>query len=313
LIIKGLPAAPSCRRELFSKCYWIKAQFMRNQIVSSSNSRAGRPESSVIRRSGTNELLPDLACKRIAIVNVAFFGVEGAGDREWVLIDAGLPGTARLILRAAEKRFGRGSRPAAIILTHGHFDHVGGIRKLADFWDAPVFAHPQEFPFLNGTSSYPAPDPTVGGGLMASLSSLYPRGPIDVSDRLQMLPENEAPFMPGWTWIHTPGHSPGHVSLWRESDRTLIAGDAFITTNQESAYSVAVQRPEMHGPPTYYTPDWQGARASVEALAALDPETVITGHGPAMRGSEMRGALRLLAEDFDRIAVPEEGRYVHTP
>ncbi len=93
----------------------------------------------------------------------------------------------------------------------------------------------------------------------------------------------------------------------------MIAGDAFITTAQESAYAVMTQQPEMHGPPMYFTPDWVAARRSVEQLAALNPETVITGHGPAMRGAEMREALHTLAEKFDEVAVPEHGRYVHQP
>jgi glyoxylase-like metal-dependent hydrolase (beta-lactamase superfamily II) len=141
---------------------------------------------------------------------------------------------------------------------------------------------------------------------MSTLSAMYPRGPINVSKWLQKLPEEEVPGMPGWSWLHTPGHTQGHISLWRESDRTLIAGDAFITTDQESAYSVAVQKPELHGPPTYYTPDWEAAERSVQTLAALEPELVISGHGPALRGAEMREALRLLAKDFKRIAVPEK-------
>jgi len=241
---------------------------------------------------------------------MVFYGPAGAPDRQWVLIDAGIPGTARLIVRAAAARFGRDSRPAAIILTHGHFDHVGALEKLAAHWDTPIYAHTLEHPFLNGSSSYSPPDPTVGGGLMAAISPMYPRGPINVSQWLQPIPENEVPFMPGWRWLPSPGHSPGHISLWRESDRSMIVGDAFITTNQESAYAVAVQRPELHGPPKYYTPDWASAKESVQRLAALEPELVITGHGQAMRGSEMREALHILARDFDQIAVPEHGRYV---
>jgi glyoxylase-like metal-dependent hydrolase (beta-lactamase superfamily II) len=140
---------------------------------------------------------------------------------------------------------------------------------------------------------------------------MYPRGPVNVKARLQTLPQGgEVPFMPGWRWIHTPGHSPGHVSLWREADRTLLAGDAFITTNQESAYALAVQLPEIHGPPMYYTTDWRSARESVRTLAALEPELVVSGHGSAMRGSEMRAALQMLANDFDHIAVPQQGIYV---
>jgi len=251
----------------------------------------------------THVIAPDLAYKRLAIVNVVFYGLPLARDREWVLIDAGIRGTGGLIRRAAEKRFG--SRPAAIILTHGHFDHVGALGDLAERWDVPIYAHELETPYLNGHRSYPPPNPRVGGGLMARLSPLYPRGPIDIHSRLKLLPPNgNVPGMPGWVWIHTPGHSPGHVSLWRESDRTLIAGDAFITTNQESAYAVALQRPEMHGPPMYYTPDWPRAGRSVQRLADLEPELVITGHGAAMRGDEMREALHTLARTFDMIAVP---------
>jgi glyoxylase-like metal-dependent hydrolase (beta-lactamase superfamily II) len=260
--------------------------------------------------SRVREIAPDLACKRLALVNVVFYGKPGAGDREWVLIDTGVGGTAGLIIRAAAQRFGNGSRPYAIILTHGHFDHVGSLLTLAERWDAPVYAHPLEHPFLNGSSSYPAPDPSVGGGLMAALSPLYPRGPIDISRRLNSFSAGMVPGMPNWVWFETPGHSPGHVSLWRQCDRTLIAGDAFITTNQESAYSVATQRPELHGPPQYYTPDWACAAESVRCLARLEPELVVTGHGPSMFGPKMRTALHTLANNFERVAVPEHGRYV---
>jgi glyoxylase-like metal-dependent hydrolase (beta-lactamase superfamily II) len=149
---------------------------------------------------------------------------------------------------------------------------------------------------------------------MAALARFYPRGPIDVGERLRILPaDGSVPDMPGWRWIATPGHTAGHISLWRAADRALIAGDAFITTRQESAFAVALQFAELHGPPMYYTPDWVAARASVEKLAALEPELVVTGHGPAMRGEAMRTALHTLANQFDQIAVPPHGRYVGEP
>lgn len=253
---------------------------------------------------------PDLAYQRLALVNVIYYGAPG--DRQWVLIDAGLPGTAGLIVNAAAQRFGANARPAAIILTHGHFDHVGALKTLAERWEAPIYAHPLEHPYLTGRTAYPPPDPTVGGGLMSLLSPFYPRGPFNVSRWLRPLPtDGSVPHMPGWQWLHTPGHAPGHVSLWREADRALIAGDAFITTKQESALAVATQRLEMHGPPMYFTPDWQQARRSVERLAALEPEFVITGHGRPLMGAALRQALHTLAHNFDQIAVPRQGRYVH--
>lgn len=261
---------------------------------------------------GTNELAPDVACQRLAIVNIAYYGQPHS--REWVLIDAGIKGKASRIRKTAEERFGENAKPAAIILTHGHFDHVGTLKDLLEEWDVPIYAHELELPYLDGRSCYPPPDPSVGGGMMARTAGLLPRAPIDVSRWLQVLPEDgSVPYMPGWKCVQTPGHSPGHISLWRETDRLLIAGDAFITTAQESAFAVMTQRPEIHGPPMYYTQDWENARESVRRLAALQPETVITGHGPAMHGREMQRALDELAREFDQIAVPEHGRYVHEP
>jgi glyoxylase-like metal-dependent hydrolase (beta-lactamase superfamily II) len=260
---------------------------------------------------GVHELLPDLAWQRLAIVNVVFVGRPGG---RWVLVDAGLPGSAGAIRGAAARRFGEGARPEAIVMTHGHFDHAGALVELADGWGVPVLAHALEVPYLDGSAAYPPPDPSVGGGMMAAMSRLYPRGPVDVGMRLRLLPsDGTVPFMPGWTWGHTPGHTPGHVSFWREADRTLIAGDAFITTRQESAYAVAMQKPEMHGPPAYYTQDWEAARRSVELLAALEPERAVTGHGYAMHGPALREALHRLARDFDHVAVPKDGTYVRDP
>lgn len=294
--------------------YGYEGGTMEQQIPLDDSNRADDPQQDDARHDGTHQVTPDVAYQRLAIVNIAFFGVPGAGDRQWVLIDAGIMGTTGHIVAAAEERFGAGARPAAIVMTHGHFDHVGALEALAEQWDVPVYAHELELPYLNGTASYPAPDPSVGGGLMALMSPLYPRGPVNVSRRLEVLPaDGSVPAMPGWKWLATPGHTPGHISLWREADRTLIVGDAFVTTAQESVYAAATQRAEMHGPPMYYTPDWQQSRTSVERLAALEPEIVVTGHGHAMRGAEMRAALHALARHFDRVAVPDHGKYVGNP
>ncbi len=245
---------------------------------------------------------------RILFVNVYAISTPGGG---WTLIDTGIPMSAGKIKSWAESIFGSGTRPEAIILTHGHFDHVGAVETLVKDWSVPVYAHSDEFPYLTGGRKYPPPDPGVGGGLMAVMSPLFPRSSADLSGRVQALPSDySVPTLPGWRYLPTPGHAPGHVSLFRKEDRLLLPGDAFCTTKQESFLAVAHQTPELTGPPSYYTPDWDSARRSVQQLAELRPLTIAPGHGLPISGDQVAGQLAHLAADFDRLAVPEHGRYV---
>ena len=252
-------------------------------------------------------IAPGLHGLRITFVNV--FGLEHPGGG-WTLIDAAIPYSAAIIKRWAEKMFGRG--PRAIVLTHGHFDHVSAATELANEWDVPVYAHRLEFPYLTGEREYPKPNVGAGGGMMSLLSPLYPRGPVDLRPRLVELGTDgqPAPMMPGWAVVETPGHTPGHVSFWREEDRVLIPGDAFCTTKPESFFEAALtQSPEVHGPPAYFTSDWNSAGASVRKLARLEPAMVAPGHGKPMAGTGLAKAIEELAARFGEVAVPENVKH----
>lgn len=254
-------------------------------------------------------VLPDLYNHTVQIVNIQLVGDPATKD--FVLVDAGMPESASEIIEVVENRFGEGSRPKAIILTHGHFDHVGAIIELLKKWEVPVYAHEMEIPYLTGKMSYPEPDPTVEGGMVAKMSPMFPNEPINLGENVQTLPKDgSVPHMPGFKWIHTPGHSPGHVSFFRESDRALIVGDAFVTVKQEYLYKVLTQEQEISGPPRYLTTDWKAAKDSVMKLQKLNPTVAATGHGLPMAGELLTKSLDRLAREFDSIAVPDFGKFV---
>ncbi len=243
---------------------------------------------------------PNVRGLRIAFVNV--FAVTHA-DGSWTLVDAGLPGTQGLIRRWAERTFSVG--PNAIVLTHGHFDHVSAAPVLAEDWNVPVYAHALEFPYLTGEREYPAPNAGAGGGMMSLLSPLLPKGPVNLTGRLRELAAGASAVLPGWEVLHTPGHTPGHCSLYRAEDRTLLVGDAFCTTKPESFFDAALaQPPELHGPPAYFTSDWAAAQESVGRLAGMDVAVVAPGHGKPLAGPDLSHELRQLALRFRAVAVP---------
>lgn len=252
-------------------------------------------------------ILKDVLILQFTIVN-AFMVETGDG---WVLVDTGLESSYDYILKCADKYFGENSRPKMIVLTHGHFDHVGSVIKLADEWEVPVYAHELELPYLTGSKDYPQADPQVDEGLVAKMSPAFPHHGIDLGFRAVALPKDGViPYMPDWRWIHTPGHTEGHVSLFREKDGTLIVGDAFTTIKQESLSSVINQIEKVKGPPAYLTTNWQEAEKSVKTLQEVNPKLALPSHGRPMNGKELSQHLEMLSEHFRVIAVPREGKFI---
>ena len=253
------------------------------------------------------QIAPGIHRLPVSIANVYFVGTKGS---PWFLVDAGTPGYFKKVQDTAAVLFCEHVGPEFILLTHGHFDHSGSAFNLAEAWHVPIYAHYLETPYLTGVSPYPPKDPTVGGAL-AFLSRFFPTKSTRLQPHLRELPaDGEVPGHPEWRWLFTPGHAPGHISLYDQARRVLLAGDACATADLDSPLGLITQRKQISRPPASFTCDWAAARESVTTLAQLRPSVIGCGHGKPMSGSNVAADLSDLAVNFP---MPEHGRYVPEP
>lgn len=223
----------------------------------------------------------------------------------WCLIDAGWAGDAPRIEAAAARLFGSGSRPAAILLTHSHPDHAGAATRLARAWDVPVFVHRAEVGLATADWAairrYGGPlDDFVIVPILHAMGRrrrerlLAKDGP---GDALRVLETGgRVAGLPDWEWVHVPGHTPGHVAYWRPADRVAITGDAIVTLRVNAPSGMLLGSQGLSGPPWYTTWDSTVARASITAIAALEPAVLAGGHGAPLVGPGTTEALRAFAE-----------------
>ena len=235
--------------------------------------------------------------------NVYFVGSRSS----WALIDTGWANDAPVIKQVAESLFGVDARPASILLTHFHPDHAGSALALARIWACPVHMHADELLLATGHFSalvaYAGPlDKWVVLPVMRAMgrrrreAALAKSSLGDVAHALG--PYNEVPGLSGWESIPTPGHTPGHVSFFRDSDHVLITGDAIVTMKLNSLAGLVTQQNGLSGPPWYTTWSWPAARESVARLARLEPNVLAGGHGKPLTGAETAGAVHAFADHF---------------
>jgi len=176
-----------------------------------------------------------------------------------VLIDAGTVLDRRRVLSQAEKR-----TITAHALTHAHFDHYGSSRAVCDRFGVPMWVGALDVEMVEK------------GKMLGPRGLVIPAAPRCQVQRAL----SEGDQVAGFQVLNTPGHSPGHVSFWRESDRVLVCGDVIWGCN-----------PFLNsGPPqepfAFASPDPRRNRESARRLAELQPALVCFGHGPPLRDAQ---------------------------
>jgi len=236
----------------------------------------------------------------------------------WIVVDAGWKSDGPRIQEAARSLLGPGLSPSAILLTHAHPDHGGSARELAEAWRCPVYVHPAELPLATG--DFAAMERHAGPldrwlilPLMRAVGRRRREAALAGASLAGIVrplgPEGAIPGVDGWEWIHTPGHTPGHVAYVRARDRVVISGDALLTLEVNTWSGLLRQRQGLSGPPWYTTWDRRAAVASIAVIASLEPSVLAGGHGLPLAGPGTAATVHAFAELTRRPGrrrVPEE-------
>src|ERR687884_784659 len=182
------------------------------------------------------------------------------------LVDAGLPGQEEAIASALHEA-GIGVRDLGrIIFTHQDLDHVGAGAALVRQSGATVLAHPADVPYIEGELRPLKVTPEMLERRPQMREVLERLEPVGVDEYLE--DEEQLDLAGGLRVIFTPGHTPGHLSLYLERAEVLVAGDA-----------LTAEAGRLNGPNPPLTLDVGEAVRSVRRLAELDVETIVCYHG----------------------------------
>jgi len=216
-------------------------------------------------------------------MNVYFLEDEGGV----VAFDAGTKGMRRKVAAAATELGGL----KRVVLGHAHADHRG----TAPYLDAPVYCHPDEVADAESDAAI-TPYMDLSQLPVAWVRLLYPTllrrwdgGAVEIAGTV-----SEGDRVAGFEVLHFPGHAPGLIGLWRESDRVALVSDVVYLVDS------ARLKPLPHGEASVPHPAWAWdhaqAKESVRKLAALEPRVVGTGHERPLVGEDLRPTLEAAAE-----------------
>lgn len=191
-------------------------------------------------------------------------------DGTLALIDAGMQADGKRILDFITSKLNRKpSEVRTIVITHCHVDHTRGLAAIRAATGAKVAVHEADADFVSGKMRYPSPGGAMGF-MFSVMSPFFKTNPVEPDIRLK-----EGDTVGRLAVLHTPGHTPGSISLYDRQDRVLFVGDAarFI-------------KGRLEGPPPQFTQHMDQAKTSVERLSSLDFEVMLSGHGEPLRSPD---------------------------
>ncbi len=219
--------------------------------------------------------------------------IEGTGAArvfyvapEFTLIDTGMPGKANQVLSGLAQIGVQPLMVRRIILTHHHWDHVGGLWEVRKATGAQILAHPSDADYISGKRMRRPPRHPVAR-LMTEAMALLGRRQLPFVDVDRLLKDREQ--VGSFTVIHTPGHTPGHICLLRGD--ILFSGD--LLTASAGGFSET---------PHVFTADVRTSRASIRKVATFDFEAILASHnrpyvyGAAHRVRELANRLGMMAD-----------------
>lgn len=214
------------------------------------------------------ELIPDV----YRLENVGMSNVHALATGEGIaLIDSGVAGLTDQIVEELEDEGYALSDLHTLILTHAHGDHIGSAAELARRSGAQVIAHREEAPYIQGERSLPADSffkrvmNWVERRLMGGTSSFEVTRTVEGGETLEALGDLQV--------IHTPGHTPGSICLYRPEGKVLFSGDLLVNGNPMTG------RGELQLSVPMFSVDMEQARASAQALVDLPIDVLCCGHG----------------------------------
>jgi glyoxylase-like metal-dependent hydrolase (beta-lactamase superfamily II) len=222
----------------------------------------------------------------------------------WMLVDAGWEQDAERIRSVVRSVLGAEEVPSAILLTHVHPDHSGSARELAVAWGCPILVHPAEIPIATGDfaamARYAGPmDRWLILPLMRVLGRRRREAILEAGSLAGFVrplgPDGAIPGIEGWHWVHTPGHTPGHVAYVRARDRVVISGDSLLTLRVNAVAGLLWGGQGLSAPPWYTTWDRDATRTSIRSIADLEPSVLAGGHGRPLAGPGVAAAVREFA------------------